>query len=167
MFRSFFTTIFKGSSAVLCAVTITPADLHSLSLYYTVCGRMCMSSVRVWCSCLLVICLWTRELMYVCLISNFYWDTAVLVSNHNSLGFCLWGWMKSEVYKRRVDTWDELQHRILDAAASIKKGDVQLRRTARDLSARVVKFVEADSGIFENLLWTVANLSFLCNTVDI
>jgi hypothetical protein len=27
-----------------------------LSLYYyTVCGRMCMSSVRVWCSCLLVI----------------------------------------------------------------------------------------------------------------
>jgi len=57
MFRSFFTTIFRGSSAVLCAVTIPPADLRSLSLYcYTVCGRMCMSSVRVWCSCLLVIC---------------------------------------------------------------------------------------------------------------
>ena len=33
-------------------------DLHSLSLYYyAVCGRMCVSSVRVWCSCLLVICL--------------------------------------------------------------------------------------------------------------
>ena len=46
MFRSFFTTIFKGSSAVLCAVTIPPADLRSLSsYYYTVCGRMCMSSV--------------------------------------------------------------------------------------------------------------------------
>jgi hypothetical protein len=31
---------------VLCAVTIPPADLRSLSLYYyTVCGRMCMSSV--------------------------------------------------------------------------------------------------------------------------
>jgi hypothetical protein len=29
---------------VLCAVTIPPADLRSLSLcYYTVCGRMCMS----------------------------------------------------------------------------------------------------------------------------
>jgi hypothetical protein len=43
---------------VFCAVTIPPADLHSLSLYcYAVCGRMCMSSVRVWCSCLLVICL--------------------------------------------------------------------------------------------------------------
>ena len=57
MFRSFFTTIFRGSSAVLCAVTIPPADLRSLSsYYYTVCGRMCMSSVWVWCSCLLVIC---------------------------------------------------------------------------------------------------------------
>jgi hypothetical protein len=61
MFRSFFTTIFRGSSIVLCAVTIPPADLHSLSLYYyAVCGPMCMSSVRVWCSCLLVICLWTE-----------------------------------------------------------------------------------------------------------
>ena len=59
----FFTTIFRGSSAVLCAVTIPPADLRSLSsYYYAVCGRMCMSSVCVWCSaCLLVICLWTLE----------------------------------------------------------------------------------------------------------
>jgi hypothetical protein len=39
---------------VLCAVIIPPADFHSLSLYYyAVCGRMCMASVRVWCSCLL------------------------------------------------------------------------------------------------------------------
>ena len=42
---------------MLCAITIPPADLRSLSLYYyAICGRMCMSSVRVWCSCLLVIC---------------------------------------------------------------------------------------------------------------
>jgi len=60
MFRSFSTTIFRGSSAVLCAVTIPTADLRSFSLYYyAVCDRMCMSSVCVWCSCLLVICLWT------------------------------------------------------------------------------------------------------------
>jgi hypothetical protein len=46
----FFTTIFRGS----------PADLLSLSLYhYAVCGRICMLSVGVWCSCLLVNCLWT------------------------------------------------------------------------------------------------------------
>jgi len=35
MFRSFFTTIFRGSSAVLCAVTIPLADLRSLSSYST------------------------------------------------------------------------------------------------------------------------------------
>jgi len=60
MFRSFYTNIFRRSSTVLCAVTIPPADLRSLSsYYYPVCGCMCMSSVRVWFSCLLVICLWT------------------------------------------------------------------------------------------------------------
>jgi len=60
MFQSFFTTIFSGSSAVLCAVTIPHADLRSLSLYYyAVCGRMCISSVCVWCSCLLVI--WSSQ----------------------------------------------------------------------------------------------------------
>jgi len=46
MFWSFFTTIFRGSSAVLCTVTIPPADLRSLSsYYYTVCGRMCVICV--------------------------------------------------------------------------------------------------------------------------
>jgi len=75
--------------------------------------------------------------------------------------------MKSEVYKRRVDARDELQYRILDAAATIKKGEDQLRRTARDPSARVARCVEADGGIFEHLLRTVTNLSFLRNTVYI
>jgi hypothetical protein len=49
MFRSFFSTIFRGSSAVLRAVILPPADLRLY--YYVVCGCMCMSSVRVWCSC--------------------------------------------------------------------------------------------------------------------
>jgi hypothetical protein len=35
------------------------------------------------------------------------------------LDFCFWGWMKSEVYKRKVDTPDELLARILDVAACI------------------------------------------------
>jgi hypothetical protein len=30
----------------------------------------------------------------------------------NPLGFCLWGWMKNEVYKTKVDTRDELLARI-------------------------------------------------------
>jgi len=37
-----------------------------------------------------------------------------------SLDFCLWGWLKSEVYKRKVDTRDELFNRILNAAAPAK-----------------------------------------------
>jgi hypothetical protein len=60
--------------------------------------------------------------------------------------------MKSEVYKRRVDTRDELQSCILDVAASIRKGEDQLRRTTRDLSARVAKCVEADGGIFRTFI---------------
>jgi hypothetical protein len=37
------------------------------------------------------------------------------------LDFCLWGWMKSEVYKKEVVAGDELLARILDAAARITK----------------------------------------------
>jgi hypothetical protein len=35
--------------------------------------------------------------------------------------FCVWGWMKSEIYKRKVDTPDELLARIVDTAACITK----------------------------------------------
>ena len=41
--------------------------------------------------------------------------------NLTPLRFCLWGWMKIEVYKRKVDAGDELLARILDAAARITK----------------------------------------------
>ena len=68
------------------------------------------------------------------------------------LDICLWVWMKSEVYKRKMDAPDELLARILDAAASIKKSEDQLRRTTNDLCTRVAKFTEVDSGIFEYLL---------------
>jgi hypothetical protein len=55
------------------------------------------------------------------------------------LDFCLCGWMKSEVYKRKVDTRDKLLALILDAAARVKKLEDQLRRTTRDLRTRVAK----------------------------
>jgi hypothetical protein len=71
----------------------------------------------------------------------------------------LWGWMKSEVYKRKVDTRDELLARVLDAAACIKTRDDQLRRTTRDLHTRVAKCFEVDSGVFENLLLAVTNVT--------
>jgi len=37
------------------------------------------------------------------------------------LDFCLWGWMKSEVYKEKVNTRDELVTRIMNSAALIKQ----------------------------------------------
>ena len=47
---------------------------------------------------------------------------------------------------------DELLARILDAAASIKKSEDQLRRKTRDLRTGVAKCTEVDGGIFEYLL---------------
>jgi len=49
-----------------------------------------------------------------------------------------------------VDTRNELLARILDAAASIKKREDQLRRTTRDLPTRVAKCAEVDGRIFEH-----------------
>ena len=60
--------------------------------------------------------------------------------------------MKSEVYKRKVDTRGELLGRILDAAARITKREDQLRRTTRDLRIRVSQCIEVDAGIFQSLL---------------
>jgi len=54
----------------------------------------------------------------------------------------LCGWMKSEVYKRKVDTRNELLARILVAAARIKVREDQLRRKTRDPRTRVINFVE-------------------------
>ena len=64
--------------------------------------------------------------------------------------------MKSEVYKDKVNTRDELVARIMKSAALIKqerKND--LRRATRTVAKRVEKCIEVDGGIFEHLLWTV------------
>jgi len=68
------------------------------------------------------------------------------------LNFCFWDWMKGEVYKRKVDTPDELLSRNMDAAASITKREDEFRRTTRHLCTRVAKCTEADGGILEHLL---------------
>jgi hypothetical protein len=73
-------------------------------------------------------------------------------SSLTPLHVCLWSWMKSEVYKRKVDTRYESLARVLDAAARIKKRVDQLRRTTRDIRTRVAKCPEVDGGIFERLL---------------
>jgi hypothetical protein len=40
-----------------------------------------------------------------------------------ALDFCSWGWIKSEVHKRTVDTRDELLAHILDTFGRTKKLD--------------------------------------------
>jgi hypothetical protein len=57
----------------------------------------------------------------MCLILNVTDIEPPRFLNITPLDFCLWGWMKSEVYKRMVDAADELLARILDAAARITK----------------------------------------------
>ena len=37
------------------------------------------------------------------------------------LDICLWGWMKSEVYKEKVNIRDELVARIMNSAALLKQ----------------------------------------------
>jgi hypothetical protein len=52
--------------------------------------------------------------------------------------FCLWGWMKSEVYKEKVNTRDEMVARIINSAALIKQErQDDLRRTTRTIAKSV------------------------------
>ena len=71
------------------------------------------------------------------------------------LDFCLWVWMNSKVYKRKVDTPDELLARILYAAACIKEHEDKLRRKTSDLRTRVAKCTEVDSGDLRTFLCSV------------
>ena len=67
--------------------------------------------------------------------------------------FCLWGWMKSEVYKEKVNTRDELVARIMNSAALTKQErQNDLRRATHTVAKRVEKCTEVDGGIFEHLL---------------
>jgi len=64
--------------------------------------------------------------------------------------------MKSEVYKEKENTRDELVARIMNSAALIKQErQDDLRRVTRTVASRVEKCIEVDGGIFEHLLWTV------------
>ena len=65
--------------------------------------------------------------------------------------------MKSEVYKEKLNTRDELVARIMNSAALIKQErQDDLRRATRTIATRVEKCIEVDGGIFEHLFWTVA-----------
>jgi hypothetical protein len=84
----------------------------------------------------------------ICLIPNGYRDIAVELQYRTFLCSC-WGWLNSKHYKRKVDKRDA---RNLEATASVKKLDGQLRRISRDLRPRVAQCTEVDGGVFEQLL---------------
>jgi len=61
--------------------------------------------------------------------------------------------MKSEVYKGKVNTSDELVARIMNNVALLKKErQDDLRRPTRTIAKRVEKCIDVDGGIFEHLL---------------
>jgi len=63
--------------------------------------------------------------------------------------FCLWGWMKSELYKDKLNTRDELAARIMNSAALIKQErQDDLSRATRTVAKRVEKCTEVGGGIF-------------------
>jgi len=67
--------------------------------------------------------------------------------------FFLWGWMKSEVYKEKVNTRDQLVAHIMNSAAIIQQErQDDLRRATRTVAKKVEKCIEFDGGIFEHLL---------------
>ena len=59
--------------------------------------------------------------------------------------------MKSEVYKGKVNTRDELVTRIMNSATLIEQErQNDLRRATRTIAKRVEKCFEVDDGIFEH-----------------
>jgi hypothetical protein len=67
--------------------------------------------------------------------------------------FCLWEWLKSEVYKEKVNTRDELVARIMNSAAIInQERQDDLRIATRSIAKRVEKCIEVDGESSEHLL---------------
>jgi hypothetical protein len=61
--------------------------------------------------------------------------------------------MKSEVYKGKINTRDELAARIMNSAALIKQErQDNLRRATLTICRRVEKCIEVDGVVFEHLL---------------
>jgi len=72
--------------------------------------------------------------------------------NLTPLDFCLWGWLKGEVYRTKVDTCTDFVACINNACVLIKECCHELRRATLSTLQRVHKCNEVGGGIFENLL---------------
>jgi hypothetical protein len=68
--------------------------------------------------------------------------------------------MKSEVYRRKVDTWDELLDRIVDATARIKERQDELRRaTQHAMFSHELKSALMLMAGFSKMYYKLTNLS--------
>ena len=74
--------------------------------------------------------------------------------------------MKSEVYRTKVDTRDELLDLVMDVIASIKERQDALRRAARHVLTGVAKYIDVNGGIFENVLHLVNCTNFVTWTIN-
>lgn len=68
------------------------------------------------------------------------------------LDYCLWGWLKSLVYKTKVNTREALVARIINCAALIKENHRALKRSTRAIHKRADLCIQMNGGIFENLI---------------
>ena len=74
-------------------------------------------------------------------------SVATKVPRTYSFRFCLWGWMKSEVYKEKVNTRDELVARVMNSAVLLEQERLDdHRRATRTVAKRVEKCTEVDGG---------------------
>ena len=70
----------------------------------------------------------------------------------DALDFCLWGWNKNAVHRRKVDTRDDCLARTVDAAVRKNNRGDHIRRAADDLHTGDTMFIKVDRGIFEHTL---------------
>jgi hypothetical protein len=64
--------------------------------------------------------------------------------------FYLWGLVKSEVYKEKLNTRDKLVACIVNSAVLIKQErQDDFRRATRTIAKKVEKCIEVDGGIFK------------------
>jgi hypothetical protein len=69
--------------------------------------------------------------------------------------------MKSKMYRREVDTRDALVDHVMDVIARMKERQDALRRATRHVLTQVVKCIDVDGGIFENVLCKLNCTNFI------
>jgi hypothetical protein len=65
--------------------------------------------------------------------------------------------MNDIFYQRKAQTREELLARIMHAATETRDNSVKLRRATWTIHKRVDKCIEAEGGIFENVLQSLQN----------